>query len=313
MSMVHKRLGTVLLAALVLAVLSGGPAAAYEWPAKLGKGAKGRDVRALQMRLAGWFPSKDRTLFEIDGVFGSQTGLALTRFQEHYGLVVEAAAGPSTFALLEELEDADGSTLNFDFSEFWQNSSSACSKEANSYAGTFAGGMVPEKTVKRNVKRMMWRLEAMRAKLGDKPIAINSGFRSVAYNKCIRGASLSQHMYGTAADLRVAEATNRRVRSVGRASQVHGIGCYSSLPHNHFDLRMQNGSLEEARFWWWPERDEHNRDLADDGLPCYGEKAASVSASGAAVGSSFDLQTWSEAELRDWEAEGESSNLRFLD
>lgn len=312
----HKRFGTVLLAALVLVALSSGPAAAYEWSAELAEGSKGREVRALQTRLAGWFPSKDRTLFEIDGVFGAQTRLALQELQENYGLVVDGIAAASTFAVLEKLEDEDGSTLNFDFSEFWQNSSSACSKEANSYAGTFAGGKVPEKTVKRNVKRMMWRLEAMRAKLGDQPIAINSGFRSVAYNKCINGATYSQHMYGTAADLRVAEVTNRRVRNVGRASQMHGIGCYSSLPHNHFDLRMQNESLEDARFWWWPERDEHNRDLADDRLPCYGEikQTTSVSASGAAIeAGSLTMPAWSTRQLERWEAAGEPEDLYGLD
>jgi hypothetical protein len=309
-------LGTVLFAALVAVGLMAAPAAAYEWPTGLKVGAKGPHVRALQTRLAGWFPVTDQTVFEIDGVFSEQTKVALERFQAHYGLGIDGVAGTSTFAALSLLEDEDRYTIHFDFSEFWQNRNSSCSKEANKYAGTFAGGMVPESKVKRNVKRMMWRLEALRAKLGDKPIAINSGFRSVAYNRCIRGATYSQHMYGTAIDMRVVEATNRRSRNVGKRSQVHGIGCYSSLSHNHFDLRMQNESLEGARAWWWPKRDEHDRDLADDGLPCYGEikKTSSVSASGAAIESaSLDLHEWSQAELDRWKAGGEALNLHGLD
>ena len=312
----HKRFTTVVLGAIVAVALSAGPAAAYEWPKTLEAGAKGPDVRALQTRIAGWYPAKDQTVFEIDGVFNDQTSIALQRFQAHYGLGADGVAGPSTFAALELLEDDDRSTAHFDFSEFWQNRNSACSKEANRYAGTFAGGKVPQHTVKRNVKRMMWRLEALRAKLGDKPIAINSGFRSVAYNKCINGATYSQHLYGTAVDLRVVEVDNRRGRTVAKSTQVHGIGCYSSLSHNHFDLRMQNESLDGARFWWWPERDEHHRDLADDGLPCHGEisRTSSLSASGAAIASAdHDLHEWSEAELDDWKARGEATNLHGLD
>ena len=310
-----KRRATFVLIVMTVCLFSAGPAAAYEWPKALKAGAKGPHVRALQTRVAGWFPANDKTLFEIDGIFSGQTTAALSAFQQHYGLVADGVAGPSTFAALNLLEDADHSTAHFDFSEFWQNRNSRCSREANKFAETFAGGKVPENIVKRNVKRMMWRLEALRAKLGDKPIAINSGFRSVAYNKCINGASSSQHMYGTAVDMRVVETTNRRSRNVGKASQVHGIGCYSSLSHNHFDLRMQNESLEGARAWWWPKRDEHKRDLADDGLPCYGEikQTSSVSASGAAIGRISDAHAWSEAELREWRLEGDAPDLRFLD
>jgi len=310
-----KRLSVLLFAALAAVAVSAGPAAAYEWPEALKVAAKGPHVRALQTRVAGWYPAQDKTLFEIDGIFSGQTEAALEAFQARYGLPADGSAGPLTFVALNALEDEDRSTAHFDFSEFWQNRNSSCSEEANKHAGTFAGGKVSEHVVKRNVKRMMWRLEAMRAKLDDKPIAINSGFRSVAYNKCIKGASFSQHMYGAAADLRVVEVTNRRGRNVAKASQVHGIGCYSSLSHNHLDLRMDNESLAGARAWWWPERDDHGRDLADDGLPCYGEikRTSSVSASGAAVESSSDLQQWSPAELDRWKAAGEEQDLHGLD
>ena len=312
----QQRVGAALVAAFVAVIFSAAPASAYEWPQVLETGARGGDVRALQTRVAGWFPAKDQTFFAIDGIFSDQTRIALERLQAHYGLTVDGVAGTSTFAQLDLLEDEDRSTAHFDFSEFWQNRNAACSREANRYAETFAGGKVPENIVKRNVKRMMWRLEALRVKLGDKPIAINSGFRSVAYNKCIGGAGYSQHMYGTAVDLRVVETSNRRSRTVAKSSQAHGIGCYSSLSHNHLDLRMQNEALAGARFWWWPERDEHGRDLADDGLPCYGEikQTSSVSASGAAVESQkADLREWSRAELDSWKDRGEAANLRGLD
>jgi zinc D-Ala-D-Ala carboxypeptidase len=313
----HRKAAVVVFVACLTILASALPAAAYEWPKGLREGAKGKAVRALQTRVAGWYPADGREFFALDGIFSAQTKAALAAFQKHYGLTPDGIAGPGTFKVLNALEDEDGSTKHFDYSEFWQNRNSSCSRAANRYAGTFAGGKAPEAQVIRNVRRLMWRLEALRAKLGDNPIAINSGFRSVAYNRCINGASYSQHMYGTAADLRVVEVSNRAGRDEARRSQVHGIGCYSSLSHNHLDLRMHNHELEATRYWWWPERDRKGRDLADDHLPCYGEvprRNGSVSASGATIDAgSLDVRTWSAEELARWKSAGEEEDLLGLD
>lgn len=251
--------------------LSAGPAAAFTFTRPLQAGDKGPDVTALQVRVAGWFPQDGQTAMGVDGTYGPGTAAAVKAFQEFYGLDPDGIAGPTTFAVIEGIEDDDGSTANFEWSEFWQKSSPNCSAKANSYAGTFKGGMATPQRVKKNIKRIMWRLEAMRAKSGGKTIAITSGFRSVPYNACIGGASASQHMYGTAADSRMAEVTNRYARDLARRSQFYGIGCYSSMSFNHMDLRMENKDYPEARFWWWPDQDAKGRDLADDGKPCYGE------------------------------------------
>lgn len=274
------------------------PANAFEFTKPLKAGDVSPEVRALENRVAGWFPKTDQTVLEIDDRFDSRTRWAVTRFQKHYGLTADGIAGPQVFKVLNRLEDPDGSTAHFDYSEFWQKKSPGCSRKANSYAGSFRGGKVSEGKVKRNVTRLMWRLEAIRAKGGDKPIGINSGFRSVAYNECLGGASLSQHMYGTAADTRMVGVSNRKQRDIARASQTHGIGCYSSLSHNHLDLRLQNHVLAAVQSWWWPQQDRWNRDLADDDRPCYGERKAAVARS-----STADLA--SEAEIAQWEAAGE--------
>ena len=309
-----RKLSSAVAVAVAMVVLTASGAAAYPWPKLLHEGMTGREVKALQVRIAGWYQDAEQNLFEIDGVFDADTKLALERFQEHYGLNVDGIAGPKTFEALDALEDEDHTTIHFDFSEFWQNSSSSCSAKANRYAGTFQGGMVSEKEVKKNVRRLMWRLEALRAKLGDKPIAINSGFRSVPYNSCINGATYSQHMYGTAADLRVVDVSNRTGRDAAKESQVHGIGCYSTLSHNHLDLRMQNESLGGAQFWWWPKQDRYKRDLSADNRPCYGEvKQTTASASGASISSALDLHLWTRAELDRWKSAGEGSDLRGLD
>ena len=168
---------------------------------------------------------------------------------------------------------------------------------SGSFAGTFDGGRVEARVVKRNVRWVMWRLEALRAKLGDHPIGINSAFRSVAYNQCIGGVSLSQHMYGTAVDFKVLDVANRAARDAGKSSQFHGIACYSSLTHNHFDLRLQNKELEAAHYWWWPKRDKLERDLADDDRPCWGEpkKEPGEQHASSAVMSGAALDEWKNA------------------
>ena len=263
----------VLAASLAANVVAAAPAAAYPFRRTLARGNRGPDVRALQVRVAGWFPKADQTRLSLNGRFGARTTRAVAVFQRHYGLAADGVAGASTFSVLASLEDRNGSTEHFNWGEFVQNHNSACGSQANAYAGTFGGGKVPAKRVKRNVRRLMWRLEAVRAKGGSSAIGINSGFRSVKYNDCIGGAGLSQHLYGTAADNRMATVKNRRQRKLAKHSQLSGIGCYASLSHNHFDLRVNNKDLAEARFWWWPDRDSQGRDLDSEGRPCFGEKS----------------------------------------
>jgi zinc D-Ala-D-Ala carboxypeptidase len=253
-------------------------AAAYEFTRTLKRGDEGPDVRALQVRVAGWFPRDDQTAMGIDGEFGRKTARAVKAFQRSRKMTADGVAGEAVFAALAKLEDDDGSTAHFDWSEFVQNENRGCSAQANAYAGTFGGGPVAPAVVKRNVRRLMWRLEALRAKAGGQPIGINSGFRSTAYNDCIGGARSSQHLYGTAADNRVAEVDNHTSRELAMSSQFSGVGCYSSLSHNHVDIRVENPASGNTLFWWWPKTDGKGRHIADDGLPCWGEGAKALAA-----------------------------------
>jgi zinc D-Ala-D-Ala carboxypeptidase len=291
--LLSRRIG-VLVAAFAVVATFAGPAAAYEFPRTLKAGDKGADVKALQVRIAGWYPLDGQKAMSIDGVFGKGTSAAVRAFQTAYGLGADGIAGPSTFAIIDGLEDDDGSTIHFAWDEFTQNVNSRCSAKANAYAGTFKGGMVAPLRAKRNIKRVMWRLEAVRKKAGDNSIGINSAFRSASYNDCIGGAGASQHMYGTAVDNRMAAVSNRFQRDVARGSQFHGIGCYSSLSHNHFDIRLENSRLPSSQFWWWPEQDEKGRDLADDGKPCWGETStkASMGTGARSVAALLPTQRW---------------------
>jgi zinc D-Ala-D-Ala carboxypeptidase len=277
------RAAKIALCTAVVVALAAPAAQAKEFDRRLRPGSDESDVRALQVRVAGWYPTHAQEIFAIDGSYSGQTKAAMKAFEAAYGRPVNGIASKMDLQILNNLQGRDGSTKHFDYSEFRQNRSSSCSSRANSYAGTFSGGMATPWRVKRNVRRLMWRLEAVRKKGGSEPIGINSAFRSTAYNDCIGGARASQHLYGTAADNRMAGVSNRTERRIAKGSQIHGIGCYSSMTHNHFDLRIENKDLKGGHFWWWPEKDRHGRELADDGRPCWGEKARGTSTDGAGL------------------------------
>jgi hypothetical protein len=252
----------------------------YHFTRVLHRGDQGDDVRALNVRVAGWYPgSRTQSRFRISKHYWAKTEQAVEAFQSFYGLTVDGVAGPEVFAVLDKLGDRDGSTAHFDYSEFVQNRNPACSAKANAYAGTFSGGMVASRKAKRNARHLMWRLEAVRAKGRSNSIGINSGFRSVAYNKCIGGAGLSQHLYGNAADNRMAKIDNRKERLIAERSDFSGVACYSAATHNHFDLRLENAALDSSRFWWWPDRNKKGQDLDENGRPCWGQSSLATASS----------------------------------
>jgi zinc D-Ala-D-Ala carboxypeptidase len=299
-------LGCLLAGQIVAAV----PAAAYPFTRSLQKGDTGRDVRALEIRVAGWYPSNAQASLTIDGKFRTRTTTALQAFQTFYGLKADGVAGPDTYAVLSDLMDPDRSTVNFTWQEFQQNVNSSCSAKANAYAGTFDGGMGSPASVKGHVRRLMWRLEALRAKGGGHLIGINSGFRSVAYNTCIGGAAGSQHMYGTAADQTMANVSNHRERILGEDSAFSGVGCYAQLTHNHFDIRVDNHALPSSQFWWWPTQNGRGEDLDERNKPCYGEIPRGT---GSQQAGRQPMPLMNRAQVMAFQAAGETGNLGYGD
>src|SRR5687767_3851268 len=164
----HKSLAALVAGAL-MAAGPASPAAAYRFHRALSISTRGADVRALEVRIAGWFPARSQRRLRVDGLFGRRTRMALKAFQRTRGLAVDGVAGPQTFGALAGLEDPDGSTRHFGWGEFDQQRSPACGRRANRYAGSFKGGAVPAPAIKAHVRRLMWRLEAIRAKAGGAP------------------------------------------------------------------------------------------------------------------------------------------------
>lgn len=65
-----------------------------------------------------------------------------------------------------------------------------------------------------------------------KAITINSGYRTPAYNKKIGGATYSQHMYGTAADIVVSGVKPSDVYAYANGLlKAGGVGKYDTFTH----------------------------------------------------------------------------------
>ena len=84
----------------------------------------------------------------------------------------------------------------------------------------------------------------------SKAITVVSGYRTLAYNKRIKGASKSQHLYGRAADIQVAGIKPRAVAEYAESIGVKGLGLYDypSGGFVHVDTRANRARwLQKTR------------------------------------------------------------------
>lgn len=183
------------------------------------------DIRELQIRVAGWYPGLRRQdRLDINGNWGPRTEQAVRNFQQAQGLVADGIVGPRTEAALNVLHNADGSTLHFDWLNF------KAPRDQSSV------GKLPTLQIVYNLRVLMWTLEGLRNRLGNVPIYINSGFRSIGYNASIGGAATdSMHMYGLAADISTREKTPRQLVDGMKICGFSGVFIYNG--HAHGDLR----------------------------------------------------------------------------
>ncbi|ONI80259.1 peptidase M15 [Saccharothrix sp. ALI-22-I] len=226
-------LASLALVAVVL-VTGGGTAQAdgcYTWNRTLSEGASGEDVRQLQVRLSG-YPGYGGVL-GLDGQFGPATKSALVRFQQAYGLTADGVAGSGTYSRLYSLQDDDCTPINFSYAEL------------NDCNSDWSGGKVSAATAKFNALVSMWKLQALRHALGDEAVRVTSGFRSIACNNAVGGASDSRHLYGDAVDLGSGPHSLCRLAQQARNHGFNGIlgpGYPGHGDHTHVDHRG-------SRFW----------------------------------------------------------------
>ena len=217
-----------LASAVTVSVATAPPAAAdgcYTWSSTLREGSSGPAVTRLQIRVAGWVAFGE--VLAIDGQFGPATKRAVTRFQQAYGLTADGIAGSQTFNKIYALQDDDCSPIHFTFAEVSYN----CGR------GGFSGGAVSATQVRENLLRAMWKAEALRHKLGDRPIGVSSGFRDYTCNASVGGASNSRHLYGEALDL-VPGPSLCSMAQTARSTGFNGIfgpGYPGHNDHTHVD------------------------------------------------------------------------------
>jgi hypothetical protein len=78
----------------------------------------------------------------------------------------------------------------------------------------------PNDFEKNNLKRLAELLEQVKTLLGDKPIMVNSAFRSKQVNDAVGSKDTSQHRVGCAADIRVSGMTPDEVVKAVIASDI---------------------------------------------------------------------------------------------
>lgn len=178
------------------------------------KGSRGNEVLILQNALGSatsYFKGAK------DGIFGIITETAVMKFQKEKGLVIDGIVGPKTWAALGKyIGISEPKSSHFKMSEFRCKDGTAVPKEYWA-----------------NLQKLMDVLEKLRAECGNKPITINSGYRTQSYNKKVGGATNSLHLKALAADIRVSGKTPREVykiadRLIGSSG---GVGKYSGFTH----------------------------------------------------------------------------------
>jgi zinc D-Ala-D-Ala carboxypeptidase len=202
----------------------------YTWGRTLAQGATGEDVRQLQIRVAG-YPGYGGHL-AIDGDFGPATKAAVQRFQSAYGLGADGIAGSATYSKIYALQDDDCTPIHFTYAEL----DDGCGGSG------WDGGPLSAAQTKANALQTMWQLEALRHAMGDAPLNITSGFRSISCNNSVGGASNSQHLYGRAADL----VGSHSLCAMAQRARYHGFGGIfgpgypGHNDHTHVDIRTSN-------------------------------------------------------------------------
>ena len=96
----------------------------------------------------------------------------------------------------------------------------------------------------------------------NKPVTINSAYRNATYNKKIGGASKSQHVYGTAADIVVKDTKPEAVAQYAEFLMPNkgGIGLYPTF--THVDVRANRSRWKNF-----------GSEIGVSGFPGYTEKS----------------------------------------
>lgn len=155
----------------------------------------------------------------IDGIVGAKTKGAIRQLQRDREIGVDGIAGHVTkgeIATMKARAGLDG-TRNFHIDEFRSPDNQSLPK----------GGM--DKTLLLNLELLRW-------KLNNKPLFINSGYRTRGFNEKVGGIWNSNHLTGKAADIKSLHYPAREVHK--HAVQIfNGVGKYRNFTHVDTDSK----------------------------------------------------------------------------
>lgn len=167
---------------------------------------------------------------EIDGKWGALSTIATKAFQKDFGsLTADGICGASTEKALRHAV-AYGMPIIKTKESSWDDIKYFKRREFACKCGKCGGHPVEPSWDLIEV------LEKIREHFGA-PVTVNSGVRCATHNKNVGGATYSQHLYGTAADIVVKGVSPAKVAEYAETllPGTGGIGRYSTF--THIDVR----------------------------------------------------------------------------
>lgn len=158
----------------------------------------------------------------VDGKWGTRSTKATKAFQADFGIKDDGVVGAETKKALKHAV-AYGMPAK---KNWWDDIKHFDRNEFKCKCGK-CGGFPVEPD-----KKLVQLLEKIRNHFG-KPVTISSGVRCTTHNKNVGGASGSQHLKGTAADIKVKGVAPEKVAAYAETllSGTGGIGRYSTFTH----------------------------------------------------------------------------------
>ena len=181
----------------------------------LRNGSRGSQVRSLQNDLIELGFGNYLGKWGADGAFGNASKNAVIAFQRWVKIKIDGIVGNQTRNAINTRKRNAGKlgTFNFNISEF------------DSKDGT----RVPSSGMS---NELMLKLERLRYECGNRPMIINSGYRTKSHNRAVGGASNSQHLYARAADIVVSGVKPSKVyKKANKIFANGGVGKYSTFTH----------------------------------------------------------------------------------
>ena len=202
-------------------------------PRLLRRGDRGAAVREVQIQVAGWVRDpgdlEGKRFLPITGVYDAATEQAVRRFQRGYALGVDhGMIDAATRSTLASLVRPNGSTIHFPWDELFRG-----------YSDNVITPAIHE-----NTRRLMFKLQALRRKLGDIPVSIKAGFREHAAND--HESSIGDdrfHAIGAAVDFTAFGVPRDRWYKMALSCGFTGLGPVDRH-WQHCDSRMELGAEE---------------------------------------------------------------------